>query len=182
MNKQVESSSTNKEAYLSYQRHKLVDRFYQGHHGRIRVTTDPVNGSVIASVIKERIADLHVHFPNSPFDIRISLNLEKPLSSLEEKMYKQNIDSPLYERIKNRVSYTLNQKTQTQPIPFLTCDLTQVSASSTEPMTHEFEVELCNSSLLMKEKTSPNDAIALEEIVAAYWTSIRQLAFAAKKF
>ncbi|KGG51897.1 hypothetical protein DI09_24p180 [Mitosporidium daphniae] len=168
LNKEVEASASKTGAYLSYQRHRIVDRFYHGDTGNIRVTTDEATGKILCSVIKERIADMHVHFPNSPFDIRISVSVEKPALLSEKEVTKR---SPKYERIKNRVSYSLHQQAIPHPTAFLICDLTQVTSNTSEPMTHEFEVELCDPKNLTHENG------AFESIVCAYWTSIRQLAF-----
>ena len=169
LNKQVETSASRKDAYLSYQRHRVVDKFYHTEGGNIRVTTDEASGRILAFVIKERLADMHVHFPNAPFDIRISVNVEKPVAHQIEDMVSKGI--PKFERMKNRVSYTLHQRDPSRSAPFLSCDLTQVGSTLSGPSTHEFEVELGDPASLLHENSS------LESILSAYWTSIRQLAF-----
>lgn len=43
---------------------------------KVRITRDQKTGDVLAKIVKVRVADLDVHSPNSPFDWRVSVNLE----------------------------------------------------------------------------------------------------------
>ena len=43
---------------------------------KVRVTYDQEESKVLAKIVKARIADLNLHFPEFPFDCRISINLE----------------------------------------------------------------------------------------------------------
>ena len=60
-----------------------LDEFHNvpGMNGRIRVTRDnhPKHANtVLASVIKERVANMEVFEPKQPFDFRISVSTETP--------------------------------------------------------------------------------------------------------
>jgi hypothetical protein len=58
---------------VKYSHLKQVDKFYEG----IGRTTFQDNVA-IETIQKNRIADLHLHFPRYKFDLRISVNEELP--------------------------------------------------------------------------------------------------------
>lgn len=74
---------------------------------RVRVTTDIKNGRVLKTIFKSRIADLNVYCPGSPFDWRISVNMEMPFECDVEKMYPLGTGGSPGEgdRNKDRMSY-----------------------------------------------------------------------------
>ena len=43
---------------------------------KVRITTDQKTGRELAKIIKVRVADLDVYSPRTPFDWRVSVNLE----------------------------------------------------------------------------------------------------------
>lgn len=77
---------------LSYAHKKERDTFYEvspeelppvirsnlnpRHKPKVRVTTDQNTGEVLAKIIKCRVADMDVYSPRTPFDWRVSVNLE----------------------------------------------------------------------------------------------------------
>ncbi|KAF2453877.1 CYTH-like domain-containing protein [Lineolata rhizophorae] len=52
----------------------------RGRGPKLRVTTDLKTGRVKACIVKIRVADLNVYSPLTPFDWRVSVNIELPLS------------------------------------------------------------------------------------------------------
>lgn len=46
---------------------------------KVRITTDQKTGNTLAKIVKVRLGDLDVYSPNTEFDYRISINLEKNL-------------------------------------------------------------------------------------------------------
>lgn len=58
-----------------------MDKFYKNAQDeRVRISFEEGTEKWLQAVVKERIADLHIYFPNSPFDVRISINKEKLVS------------------------------------------------------------------------------------------------------
>ncbi|KAK9369453.1 CYTH-like domain-containing protein [Lipomyces kononenkoae] len=93
---------------------------------RLRVSVDLKSEKVIQKVVKTRVRDLMIYCPGSKYDVRISLNIERPESVDPSPQDKLNND-----RVKDRVSY-IHQNSQ--------IDLTQVTAP--DKKTHELEIEL----------------------------------------
>ncbi|KAK9324504.1 CYTH-like domain-containing protein [Lipomyces orientalis] len=93
---------------------------------RLRVSIDLKTEKVIQKIVKTRVRDLMIYCPGSKYDIRISLNIERP-----ETVEPSPQDKLSNERVKDRVSY-IHQNSQ--------IDLTQVTAPDRK--THELEVEL----------------------------------------
>lgn len=131
-------NSSVQKGILKYKRRKEIDRMYYDK-GRLRVTTDE-NGGFITAIRKNRIANLEILLPNSPLDIRISVNIEEPASKVDD------LGPPDIKRDKNRVSY------EKAPIRI---DLTQVKQFKNENnfdiQTHELEVEFINGKQLYHE-------------------------------
>ncbi|KAK7205360.1 CYTH-like domain-containing protein [Myxozyma melibiosi] len=122
---------------ITYSHSKTRDTFYSipqvGYstrsapkNERLRISTDVKTEKVVQKCIKTRVRDLMIFCPGSKFDVRISLNIEKPENMDPLPGTKQAI-----ERVKDRVSYVhLNSR----------IDLTQVVAHN--KTTHELEIEL----------------------------------------
>ncbi|KAJ2905896.1 hypothetical protein MKZ38_003904 [Zalerion maritima] len=81
---------------LTYKHRREVDEFFelsrpdreqlpacieslipQRHSVRVRVTKDKT-GKLLGAIVKARVGDLHIHFPNWHLDCRLSVNLEMP--------------------------------------------------------------------------------------------------------
>ncbi|KAK9237025.1 CYTH-like domain-containing protein [Lipomyces kononenkoae] len=93
---------------------------------RLRVSVDLKSEKIIQKVVKTRVRDLMIYCPGSKYDVRISLNIERPESLDPSPQDRLNND-----RVKDRVSY-IHQNSQ--------IDLTQVTAPDRK--THELEIEL----------------------------------------
>ncbi|TPX72316.1 hypothetical protein SpCBS45565_g00621 [Spizellomyces sp. 'palustris'] len=120
---------------------KEVDHYYQQGSQKIRVSADQKSGQVKEVLIKQRIADLEVHLPNSHLDFRISINLEIPAQRPPK-------DSPSrFRRQKDRLSYSHEA---------FRVDLTQVRQYNDRDvetdLTHEVEVEFIRATELLAEK------------------------------
>lgn len=86
------------------------------HSPRARVTYDQRTKEVLAKIVKARVADLHIHMPNSPVDCRLSVNLEMDWPGpVEELETGGGGNAP---RQKDRLSYAQGN---------IQVDLTQVS-------------------------------------------------------
>ncbi|KAG9287359.1 hypothetical protein G9A89_023731 [Geosiphon pyriformis] len=162
-------------APVNYKHTLETDRFYPGPDGssRIRVTTLQKTGEVLEGGIMEkiRIADLNIYSPNTRFDFRISVNMERP----KEKPQTQ----PIFERNKDRISYSH------QIFKF---DLTQVKIpekpsmngfrNPSQEVTHELEVEFVNPKILLQErrKIEKGESNRFIEVVELFVDNIRMLA------
>ncbi|MCJ1308854.1 mRNA-capping enzyme subunit beta [Agyrium rufum] len=62
----------------SHLEHQLPASIRQSlrHRAKVRVTTDQKTGAELAKIVKARVADIDVYSPRTPFDWRISVNLE----------------------------------------------------------------------------------------------------------
>jgi mRNA capping enzyme, beta chain len=94
------------------------------HSTKVRVTYDQKTNEILAKIVKARIADISLHFPEYPLDCRISINLEMdwdgPIPDLEKSG--AAVSRPTPHRNKDRLSYThshyqvdLTQVTQMVP-------------------------------------------------------------------
>ncbi|KAI8053339.1 CYTH-like domain-containing protein [Syncephalis plumigaleata] len=121
---------------LSYRRVPECDRFYPDELGRIRVSVDWETKKVLPNGIvrKNRLDNLQIYSPFSPFDFRISINEEVPVEKMPSGEW-------VSERRKNRISYK-HQHCQV--------DLTQVTTER-NVTTHELELELWDIPALQRE-------------------------------
>ena len=109
----------------------------RNHHAKVRVTHDQKTNEVLAKIVKARVADINLHFPEFPIDCRISVNLEMEWDgSLEEleRLSSGSTRAQQADRKKDRLSYIhgpfqmdLTQVTQSAPGP-------GVSGSRTRPV------------------------------------------------
>lgn len=86
---------------------------------RARVTYDQRTKEVLAKIVKARVADMHVHMPNSPVDCRLSVNLEMDWPGPVEELEAEGGGNP--PRQKDRLSYAQGS---------IQVDLTQVSMAT----------------------------------------------------
>ncbi|KAI0906046.1 CYTH-like domain-containing protein [Ustulina deusta] len=110
---------------------------------KARITYDQKTGSVLAKIVKARVADLHIHMSHMPLDCRISVNIEwdwdGPVQEIEQNQIPNKDRQP--DRNKDRLSYTHG---------FYQIDLTQVTRETQGPQgqpgvpskEHELEIEL----------------------------------------
>ncbi|KAH0163861.1 mRNA triphosphatase CET1, partial [Aureobasidium melanogenum] len=92
--------------------------------------TDPV----IARIVKIRLADLDIFVPGSPFDCRISINIEVDMHrpGIDPTAIVEGGDTKIGERKKDRLSYTHS---------VYSVDLTQVKSADGRKI-HELEIEV----------------------------------------
>jgi hypothetical protein len=74
------------------------------HKARVRVTTDQRTGKVLNKIVKTRIADMNVYSPKTPFDWRVSVNMEMPFAGKIEGLQSVGGGGEGY-RSKDRLSY-----------------------------------------------------------------------------
>lgn len=92
---------------------------------RARVTYDQKTHEVLAKIIKARVADLDIHFPQCPMDCRISINLEMNWDGPAEELEQLgNHPDRQPDRNKDRLSYTHGH---------YQVDLTQVTHAASGP-------------------------------------------------
>jgi hypothetical protein len=83
----------------------------RGHGARVRVTYDQKTNKVLAKIIKARVADVSLHFPDQPLDCRISVNLEMDWDGSVEELERLAGTSggagagAGRQRVKDRLSY-----------------------------------------------------------------------------
>ncbi|KAJ8120689.1 hypothetical protein O1611_g10303 [Lasiodiplodia mahajangana] len=110
---------------------------------KARVSYDQKTGTVLAKIVKARVADLHIHMAHMPLDCRISINIEwdwdGPPQEIEQSQIPNKDRQP--DRNKDRLSYTHG---------FYQIDLTQVTQApqgshgqaGLPSKEHELEIEL----------------------------------------
>ena len=73
---------------------------------RVRVTTDEKTGEELAKIVKTRVADIDIYSPQSPFDWRISVNIEMDFDIDKSLLIEApSKDGRAADRRKDRVSY-----------------------------------------------------------------------------
>ncbi|KAK3385415.1 CYTH-like domain-containing protein [Podospora didyma] len=186
---------------IEYKHRREVDRFFElpaqlrdqvlpacvanpiasrKHAAKVRVTYDQKTNEVLAKIIKARIADISLHFPDCPLDCRISINLEMnwdgPISQLES-----NDRGTIPHRNKDRLSYThshyqidLTQVTQMVP---------GVNNTSRQDKEHELEIEVNPQAIIDQGRRAlGNEPHMYAELVEGLLNNIRVLARKAKDF
>ena len=84
---------------------------FQKQNLRVRGSYTP-DHKLTESIIKVRIADLDIHLPHSPFDVRLSINIEHmqditpDMREATERISGSSATMPVPARNKDRVSYT----------------------------------------------------------------------------
>jgi hypothetical protein len=120
---------------FDYRHSKTTDYFYEGPSGsKIRKSWDSSNSEHHSTIIKKKVKDCHIHYPNGIYDVRISVSVEESLEDIESAL------SSSYKRIKDRVAYIFPKK--------YSIDLTQVTTSNSK--IHELEIEIDPSSLSLQ--------------------------------
>ena len=87
---------------------------------KVRITTDQKTGKVLAKIVKARVTDVDVYSPRTPFDWRVSVNLEMDWDGDMKDLVESKNGQKRADRNKDRVSY----RHQSYQI-----DLTQVTPS-----------------------------------------------------
>ncbi|KAK0736027.1 CYTH-like domain-containing protein [Apiosordaria backusii] len=158
---------------------KCVTRLGGGKPPRVRVTYEKKTSQVLARIVKARIADASIHFPQLPLDCRISINLEWPWDGPQEVLDKLVNDQGGggYQRDKDRLCYKHR---------YFQVDLTQVISHTNDGQTnkeHELEVEIDPVALFDQGRRAgnhqPNQYI---ELVGGLVDNIRVLAHKAAEF
>ncbi|RUS34239.1 CYTH-like domain-containing protein [Jimgerdemannia flammicorona] len=199
LNEQVTRSQHRdyKGAKIQYKHTKECDRFYDVGQSKVRVTTDQATGQVVPGGIVEkvRVANLNVFSPGSAFDYRISVNVEVPV--------KMPTGTPLFERNKDRLSYThqaikfdLTQVKGAQQIAdgigieefhlhggflltsnlFLLSQIDPQRANGSPPdMTHELELEFVCPKDLLRDRDRTDGDRKLVEAVGVLINNVRML-------
>lgn len=114
------------------------------HHARvpkakIRVTVDQKTGKEIARIVKVRCADLDVYSPRTPFDWRVSVNIEMSVDGdLWNMVDPSSTNGKRHERNKDRMSY--------RHLAYQ-IDLTQVTSSEVSWILIDFVQLACSAEL-----------------------------------
>ncbi|KAK4237523.1 CYTH-like domain-containing protein [Achaetomium macrosporum] len=155
----------------------------KGHGARVRVTYDQKTKKVLSKIVKARIADMSLYFPDQPLDCRISVNLEMDwdgeVAELES-MASASGRQPIPARNKDRLSYKHG---------CYQIDLTQVTQSVGGPgnprveKEHELEVEVDPAPLIDQgQRAMEGQPHQYVEVVEGLVNNIRILARKAKEF
>ncbi|KAH6623217.1 CYTH-like domain-containing protein [Chaetomium tenue] len=156
----------------------------KGHSVKVRVSYDQKTNKVLDKIIKARIADLSMHFPDLPLDCRISVNLEMDWDGTVEDLEKMASSTgrpPIPARMKDRLSYKHG---------CYQIDLTQVTQSvagvtntQRTEKDHELEVEIDPTPVIEQGRRAmegqPHQYV---EVVDGLVNNIRILARKAKEF
>ncbi|KAF2755291.1 mRNA triphosphatase CET1 [Pseudovirgaria hyperparasitica] len=135
---------------------------------KVRVTRDNKTGEILAKIIKVRLQNIEMTFPNSIFDCRISINIEVDYPGDIEGLVASTEAGRPVSRKKDRLCY-VHQACE--------IDLTQVINQVDGRQTHEAEIEL-NSNMLRHEFHGVRENIPnrYEDIVRCFMDNIRELA------
>ncbi|KAK4102379.1 mRNA triphosphatase CET1 [Parathielavia hyrcaniae] len=190
---------------VGYQHRREVDKFFElpaavrdqalpvcvakpiaakGHGAKVRVTYDQKTNQVLAKIVKARIADMSLHFPDMPLDCRISVNLEMdwdgPVEELE-RIAASTGRPPLPPRLKDRLSYKHGcyQVDLTQ----VTQNVTGAGNTQRTEKEHELEVEIDPTPVIEQGRRAmdghPDQYV---QVVEGLVNNIRILARKAKEF
>ncbi|KAI1810801.1 mRNA triphosphatase CET1 [Poronia punctata] len=145
---------------------------------KVRTTYDQKTGNVLASIVKARVADLHIHLAHMPLDCRISVNIEwkwdGPPQEIEQNQIPNKDRQP--DRNKDRLSYKQG---------FYQVDLTQVTQPTVGPQgqpgppskSHELEIELDGDILYQHGKLlMSNEPNRYADLVDGLLDNVRVLA------
>ncbi|KAI9219683.1 CYTH-like domain-containing protein [Blastocladiella britannica] len=141
---------------LKYTHLVQTDRFYAGSSSgdRVRESYDPRLAArhpggpaacVTARICKHKLAHLDVHVPRAPFDYRVTVAIEVPIDEAPPPGAKPEPD----ERVKDRITYTH---------ACVQVDLTKVTSTGTGAVTHELEIEFCDSAASVTDEVQRLDA------------------------
>jgi len=119
----------------TYKHTKTYDSFVMRGSQKLRATRDAAKEKVIEAMYKIRIADLAIHMPNKPLDVRISVNLETPVTLTEAELAILQAENYDIERFKDRRSYLDNAMG-------IQYDLTTVSQTTRGNAETKLELEL----------------------------------------
>ncbi|KAI9762784.1 MAG: mRNA-capping enzyme subunit beta [Chaenotheca gracillima] len=142
------------------------------HKMRLRVTTDEKTGAPLAKIVKVRLADLDVYSPRTPFDWRLSVNLELTYAGDMDGLTEVLEGGKKSDRRKDRMTY----RHQAYQI-----DLTQVTTPSEDPSKptkeHELEVELSADAIREQGLLAKRgQATQYEDLVKGFVDNVRTLA------
>ena len=176
----------------------------RGHSAKVRVTHDKKTDKILGKIVKARVADVSLHFPDLPLDCRISVNLEMDWDGAVEDLDRLGAATgrpPVPARTKDRLSYRhgcyqidLTQVTQSAPGPSVCFPLSfplSVGKLANEPeqntqrteKEHELEVEVDPTQVIEQGRRAmegqPNQYI---EVVEGFVNNIRILARKAREF
>ncbi|KAI9184533.1 mRNA-capping enzyme subunit beta [Blastocladiella emersonii ATCC 22665] len=174
---------------LAYTHTREIDRFHavgtrQGD--RVRVTTDALAGTPLATIRKTRLDSIDVFVPRAPLDYRVSVSLEEPVDASTALGH-----ADTRERHKDRISYRHRlvqvDLTQVQSLPVGTPwgSPAAVAASKTgDGVSHELEVEFvdaASSILAEKRALDAGKPSKFQENVVHLVNNVRMLADKARR-
>ncbi|KAL2174817.1 CYTH-like domain-containing protein [Thermothelomyces heterothallicus CBS 202.75] len=156
----------------------------RGHGVKVRVTYDQKTNKVIGKIVKARIADMSLHFPDLPLDCRISINLEMDWDGTVEELERMASSTgrpPTPARMKDRLSYKhgcyqidLTQVTQ---------NVNGVGNTQRTEKEHELEVEVDPAPIIEQGRRAmegqPHQYV---DVVEGLVNNIRILARKAREF
>ncbi|KAK0712833.1 CYTH-like domain-containing protein [Lasiosphaeria miniovina] len=200
-NKEVNAGRSRRRVPIMYKHRREVDKFFElpsqvrdqmlpacvanlvaarQHAAKVRITYDQKTNEVLAKIIKARVADISIHFPDSPLDCRISINLEMDWDGPIDKLENDG-RAPIPHRNKDRLSYTHSH---------YQVDLTQVTqmvpgANNTQRQDkeHELEIEVAPQVLINQGRAAmDNQPHQYVELVEGLLNNIRVLTRKAKDF
>lgn len=154
------------------------------HPVKVRVTyaQEPKDQkTILAKIIKARIADINIYNPRFPLDCRISINFELRYEGDVEELKAISLDNRIPDRSKDRLSYTqshyqidLTQVTQLASVnvslshptipEFVANDMQGANQVNKE---HELEIEIATAAIREQGRRAaagePNEYVSLVE-------------------
>lgn len=135
----------NAEAAISPQIRSHLNTRPGQNRTKVRVTTDQKTKQELAKMIKVRLADLDIHCPRSPFDCRISINMEIAYDGDRSGMVElMEGGKKVPARNKDRMTY----RHQTYQIDLTQVTIGEAAAGGKGEKEHELEVELSTEDIL----------------------------------
>jgi polynucleotide 5'-triphosphatase len=175
---------------IEYQHPKTIDTFYElepasvgqlcepgrtalrlDSKAKVRISRDQKTHAITSQIIKHKIANMHIHCPQSELDIRISINVEIDIPQ-DIGLLRPEGGRKQEDRVKDRMNY----KHQVCEVA-----LTQVKFGDPKApsrMTHELEVELDAHEVLTQGRIALEQGMAfssIEAVVRSFLGHTREL-------
>ena len=159
------ANSANEQNTITKSNQLITDDVYHikmpnGMKKRVRVSRDE-RGRVVECIDKNRINDLFISLPNSPFDLKVSVSTEEPVDYEQAVAPQLSSTRSSHERNKNRLKYVSRG---------CTVDLTSVHSQGAQQaqMVKEGEIEAnmeLLGTVLQEYRNLPNKAESLDKFL-----------------
>ncbi|CDK26336.1 unnamed protein product [Kuraishia capsulata CBS 1993] len=174
LGKLADSNTKNDRKFIVQKIHEIdksaVEAVRNSKPVNVRVSFDYNTKRFSSSIHKEKLSDMFLYFPNSLFDLRLTMALERPVN-LNPEALEAFTRKVTLEREKDRLSYFHNAT-------FTRIDLTKIkqTQNSKQIRKHELELEINTPELLRAIEILPKDSLYYVDLVKTFLDNGRVLA------